>query len=234
MMPITRAARVAFVSALIWPAAQQAQATARTAANCARTGEYVDVSGADTIGVSFVTITDSSVASTSRAVAQGAVFRFRGQRGTSGEITSLHTEVWPPGADTAGAPGQVADLRLTGTELTVRVAAPTRGMQVQRDRMPAGGVLYMSSVSLFLELLQRRGSAAVGQSTIVPVLWLFSGGAVDTVRVSRVAADSVSVRFPTMEFALRLAPDGSILRGHRRTIPDVASEASELSRRDCR
>jgi hypothetical protein len=105
---------------------------------------------------------------------------------------------------------------------------------MQHDRLPAGGVLYMSSVPLFLELLQRKVHVDVGASTSVAALWLFTGGAIDTVRVSRTTADSLSLRFSDTEYLLRLGADGSILSGSSRPTPGSTGEKSSLSRRDCR
>jgi hypothetical protein len=95
-------------------------------------------------------------------------------------------------------------------------------------------VLYMANIPLFLELFQRHVHVAVGATTTIPALWLFSGGAVDTVRVTRPSADSLLLRFPDVEYALALAPDRSILSAVTRVRPGTDGEASRLIRRDCR
>ncbi len=115
-----------------------------------------------------------------------------------------------------------------------RVAAPTRGIQLQHDRLPLGGVLYMSNAPVFLELLQRHVHIAVGATATVPALWLFAGGSVDTLRVTRNATDSLTVGFPTVDYSIALAPDGSIFGVMSRPKTAAAGSSFRLVRRDCR
>jgi hypothetical protein len=92
----------------------------------------------------------------------------------------------------------------------------------------------MTGVPLFLEFLQRQVHLAVGATTTVQVLWLFSGASVDTVQATRPAADSLILRFPDIEYALALAPDRSILGALSRPKTAAAGSPSRLVRRDCR
>ena len=89
-------------------------AAAQARPTCSSTAIYVDVSGTDTIGVSRVMLTNTSFESTTRAVSQEAFLRYRGHRTRDGNISDIHIEVWPPKADTAGPPGQIADLSVDG------------------------------------------------------------------------------------------------------------------------
>ncbi len=225
--------RVMILSGLT-SACLNAQVATRAAMACSRTGDYVDLAGADTVGVSLVTITDSSVESTTRAVGQGGLLHFHGQRNVAGGLAALHVEIWSSVADSAGPPTQIADLQVLNDEVVAHLAAPSRGLQEQRDRKPPGGVLYMARIPLFLELLQRHVRVPIGSSTRVPVLWLFSGGAVDTVRVSRLASDTITIRFPDVQYVLERAPDGSILSASGSVLFGAKGRTSQLLRRDCR
>lgn len=198
---------------------------------CGLAAEFVDVVDRDTVSRSRVVLTDSSFESTSHDVAQGALVRYSGRLTSLGDIRALHIEIWPHVADSAGPPAQIADVSIEGPEVLARVAAPGRGVQTQRDRLPSGGVLYMTAAPLFLELLQRHVRIGIGASLAVPALWLFTGGHVDTVQVRRPSADSLMVKFPDVEYALTLASDRSIFSAATPATADA--KASRLSRRDC-
>lgn len=199
---------------------------------CSNVADFVALGGRDTIYVSSVALTDSTFTSTTRGLPEGTLVRHSG-RLAEGEARTMHVEIWPHIADSAGPPDQIADVTIQGADVFARVAAPTRGVQMQHDRLPAGGVLYMTAVPVFLEFLQRQVHAPVGATTTVPVLWLFTGGAVDTVRVERTAADSLTLRFPDTDYSLALAPDRSILAAMIR--PKNPTESSyRIVRRDCR
>jgi hypothetical protein len=210
-----------------------AQSTKPTA-RCTGVADFVDLEGRDTVALSRVAFTDSTFASTTHSIEQGALVRYTGRLTAAGTPRLLHMEVWPHAADSAGPPAQVADVVVQDADVSARVAAPARGVQTQHDRLPPGGVVYMTGVPLFLEFLQRHVQLAVGATTTVPALWLFTGGAVDTVQVSRTAPDSMTLRFPELEYALALAPDHSILSAVTRPKSAAAGPASRLIRRDCR
>ena len=226
-------ARHCLITGCLIGSALHAQAT-HPMLQCARVEEFVAIDGRDTIARSHVMLSDSTFESSTHAISQGALIRHTGRLSAAGLPRTLHFEVWPPGADSAGPPAQIADITVQGTDVTARVAAPTRGVQVQHDRLPPGGVLYMSGPPLFLEFLQRQVHVAVGATTTVPVLWLFTGGVVDTVQVTRPASDSLIVRFPDTEYALALAPDRSILGALSHSRKDTAESPVRLVRRDCR
>lgn len=206
----------------------------RPAVRCSATADFVELEGRDTVALSRVTMTDSTFESTIHAVSQGALVRYTGRLTTAGEPRLFHMEVWPHIADSAGPPAQIADVTIQGAEVSARVAAPTRGIQFQHDRLPPGGVFYMSGAPLFLELFQRHVHLAVGASTGVPALWLFTGGAVDTVQVTRPAADSLTLRFADTEYALAIDADRSILGASIRPKTAAGGSPSRLVRRDCR
>lgn len=208
--------------------------TAPSTVHCRSTGEYVELEGRDTIMRSRVALTDSTFESTTQAVSQGALVRYTGRLSAAGQPRVLHIEIWPHIADSASAPAQIADVTVDGADVQARVAAPTRGIQLQHDRLPPGGILCMTGAPLFLEFLQRQAHLPVGTTGTVPVLWLFTGGHVDTVQVTRPAADSVVLRFPDAEYALALAPDHSILAGTSRSRAAATDSAARLVRRDCR
>jgi hypothetical protein len=201
---------------------------------CAAVADFVELEGRDTITLSRVALTDSTFESTTHSVSQNALVRYTGRLSASGEPRSLHFEVWPRVADSAGPPAQIADVAIQGADVTARVASPTRGIQMQHDRLPSGGVLYMTGVPLFLEFVQRHVHLAVGATTAVPLLWLFTGGAVDTVQVVRPAADSLTVKFADIEYDIALAADHSILGAVSRPKTSTAGAPSRLIRRDCR
>jgi hypothetical protein len=205
----------------------------RPPARCAAVADFVELQGRDTVAFSRLVLTDSTFESTTHAVTQGALVRHTGRRTAAGELSQLHMEVWPNIADSARAPAQIADVVVQGADVSARVAAPTRGMQMQRDHLPPGGVLYMTGVPLFLELLQSHVHVAVGATTTVPALWLFTGGAIDTVQVTRPAADSLTLRFPDIAYDLKLAPDHSILAAMSQPKPGTSGSSSRLVRRDC-
>jgi hypothetical protein len=105
---------------------------------------------------------------------------------------------------------------------------------MQHDRLPPGGVVYMTGAPVFLDLFQRHVHLAVGATTTVQALWLFTGGAVDTVRVTRPATDSLILRFPDVEYTLALTADHSLLSAASRPKTSTAGSPSRLVRRDCR
>lgn len=207
---------------------------ANPSVHCAAVADFVVLGGRDTIGVSRVTLTDSAFESTDRAVSQHALLHYKGRRSSTGDIASLHLEAWHDIADSAGPPTQIADVTVQGGDVSARVAAPSRGVQMQHDRLPSDGVLYMTSVPLFMELLQRHVRLAVGATTTVAALWLFTGGAVDTVRVARPAADSLTLHFGDMDYAIALAADHSILSVVGRSPKGGADEPTRMIRRDCK
>jgi hypothetical protein len=229
LVPLYRLLVAGFLSGT----ASLAQGT-RPPARCATVADFVELEGRDTVSLSRIAFTDSTFESKSYVVSQGALARYAGRLDATGDVRTLHIEVWPRIADSAGPPAQIADVTVHGTDISARVAAPTRGVQLQHDRLPPGGVLYMSGAPIFLELLQRHVRLAVGSTGTVPALWLFTGGAVDTVRVAHPAPDSVTVRFAEVAYLLARAPDGSILSGLSRPKAGSTAAPSRFVRRDCR
>lgn len=206
----------------------------RLGTRCSAAADFVELEGRDTIALSRVTWTDSTFESTTHSIAQGALVRYTGRLTAAGEPRLFHMEVWPRVVDSAGPPAQIADVAIQGADISARVAAPARGIQMQHDRLPLGGVVYMTGVPLFLDLFQRHMHLAVGATTTVPALWLFTGGAVDTVHVTRPAADSLLLQFPDIEYSLAVASDRSLLGATSRPKSSTAGSASRLLRRDCR
>jgi hypothetical protein len=229
---MTNALQRLLIAASLAGTSLSAQAT-RAPVRCGSVADFVELHGRDTVAFSRLMLTDSTFDSRTLAVSLGALVRHTGRLGAAGDLTQLLLNVWPNAADSANAPAQIADVMVQGADVSARVVALSRGMQMQRDHLPPGGILYMTGVPLFLELLQRRAPVAIGTSTTVPALWLFTGGHVDTVQVSRPAADSVTIRIQQMEYALTLAPDHSILAAVSLPPLAYAGSGTRLVRRDC-
>src|SRR5690606_6698262 len=104
---------------------------------CPSVTPYIVLDGLDTISISQSTITDSAFVSHDRAVAQGALLRFEGRRGSSGAVESLTVRIWHDVADSLDVPTQQADVKFGPAEVTSRVASATR-VQSQRDAVQPG------------------------------------------------------------------------------------------------
>jgi hypothetical protein len=225
---------------LLWASCryEPPQPPARSVApTCPSTTPYIVLSGPDTIAVSWVSVTDSTVESQDRAVSQGALLRFRGRRSLSGALEQMQVRIWHSIADSAGAPTQQALLDFRPTEVVAVVSAPGRGsteVQVQHDPVRPGTMPYMANSPLFLELLQRHASHALTDSVRVPVLWLFTGGATDDVVLLRPAADSVIVRLPAFEYRLGRTQDGTIAGATGRSLEDSTADQMQIVRPGCR
>ena len=72
-------------------------------------------------------------------------------------------------------------------EIVATVAAPTRGMQVQRDFR---NTVFMDNKPIFLEILQRGVLPVFNDWVHVRWLWLFTGGSTEEVTVRRLAGRS--------------------------------------------
>lgn len=203
------------------------------ASGCDSRAPYVVLNGPDTVGVSWTTITDSTFESSVHAVSPRALLRFSGRRSPSGAVERLEIRTWHDIADTAGAPTQLASVAFGQGDAVAVVSAPGRGSQVQRDSVPPGSMPYMANVPLFLELMQRRMVPSPGDTVEIPVLWLFTGGEIDRVRMSRPTADSTVLRFELEEFRLRRSRDGAIAGALARPLADSTANQTRIVRPGC-
>ena len=204
------------------------------ASSCGAGIPYVELSAHDTVGVSVNRVTDSTFDSRVRAVAQGAYVHFSGMRDSDGAVRKLHIEIWRAIADSSGPPSQLANLSVQQHEIVSTVAASTRGVQVQRDSIVPGTMLFMDNEPIFLELLQRQVHPALNDSLRVRWLWLFTGGATEEVTVRRTAPDVIMIDSPQLQFLLRIAKDGSIASATSKPRAGRTGGPMTLTRSECR
>ena len=212
----------------------QALSTRGPVTACAATTPYVVLNGADTVGVSWNTVTDFTFDATVHAVSQGALLRFSGRRSPAGDVERMNVRIWHNIADSAAVPTQQATVEFRPGEVVSVVSAPARGSQTQRDPVPPGSLPYMANVPLLLELIQRRVPRGAAAPVQVPVLWLFTGGEMDRVQVSQPAPDSVVLRFELTEYRLRRSADGAIAGGTGRALQDSTADRTRIVRPGCR
>lgn len=84
---------------------------------CSPVADFVELDGRDTIARSRVTLTDSIFESSTHAVSQGALIRNTGKLSSDGLPRTLHFEIWPRVADSAGPPAQIADVTVQGADV---------------------------------------------------------------------------------------------------------------------
>ena len=97
--------------------------------------------------------------------------------------------------------------------------------QVQADAIEAGTVPFMSGSVLYLQLLAMRARAASRDTVRIPMLWLFSGGQIDTAYVSARGRDSVSIRTGGGTYLFAQDADGTL--GGGRALAPAGKPASE-------
>jgi hypothetical protein len=195
---------------------------------------YAVLAGTDTVALSWNSISDSTFSADVTARSQGAILKIRGRLAPSGLVERVGISVWHAIADSGRPPTQTAEVVFRGRDVMATVAAPTRGVQIQHDTVPPGAMPYMGNMPVFLELVRRRAAHLSAESAAVPVLWLFSGGELDTVRVTRIAADSMVLRLSVQEYRLARPRAGYLSGGSIRSIGGTDPVAYSLVPVGCR
>lgn len=195
---------------------------------------YAQLAGTDTIGVMTQSVDDTAFAADVYAQSQGALLKVRGRLAPSGLVEQVHVAVWHVAADSTRPPTQVADVEFRDREAVSVVAAPTRGVQVQQDSIPIGAMPYMANIPVFLELVRRRADRLGPGTAEVPVLWLFTGGELDTVRLLAPSPDTMVMRLSAAEYRLAGTHNGHLAGGVVRSLGIVDTVPHSLVALGCR
>jgi len=218
---------------IAFAAARSAAQSSAAAARCVTVG-YAVLDGTDTAMVTWHSVSDSAFSADVNARSQGALLKIGGRLAASGLVERLDISIWHAVADSGSPPTQWAQVVFSDRAALATVAARGRGAQVQHDTIPPGAMPYMNNVPIFLELVRRRAARLSADSAKVPVLWLFSGGELDTVAVTRAAADSVVLRLSVQESRLARPRAGYLGGGRIRPIGGTDSIPSQLVPLGCR
>jgi hypothetical protein len=180
---------------------------------CPKGLAYLGLQGKDTAAIETVTFTGSEFASVLRGAGPGPLLSYHGTLGPDGLVKSVTVDVWQVTADSAGPPAQHAIVSFSGKVMTALVAAPSRGIQSQRDSIPEGALPFMAGATVFLELLNRRSRYLGTPSGIVsiPVIWLFTGGALDSVRIHTQLGSDIAIELAQARMMGRTDSDGRLL-----------------------
>jgi hypothetical protein len=176
------------------------------------TAQYLRLFNRDTVSAEGVDIAADSVQSQLQML-PGTVLRKHAVTLSSGVIpVKAYVDVWQAGAAHTGPPTQRAVVQFTGGVAQATVIQGSRS-QVQLDPVEPGTLPFMSGSMLYLQLIAMRATAAAQDSVRVPLLWLFSGGQVDTAFVTRRGRDSVSIRTGVGEYRFARDADGTLGSG---------------------
>jgi hypothetical protein len=156
------------------------------------TARYLMTARGDTVAAESVAL-DSTTIQSQLEILKAGVRRHHGVAfGPGIETRSAYVKVWPAGAVQTGPPTQQAVVKFTGTAAQTVVTQGTQS-QIQLDAVESGTLPFMSGSVLYLQLISMRAAAVARDTVRVPLVWLFSGGQLDTAYVSSRGRDSVSI-----------------------------------------
>lgn len=158
---------------------------------CPRGVAYIGLQGSDTITTERVFLSPIEFSSVVRGVGAGPLLKYHGLFTSEFLVESMTVDVWLSLADSTMPAAQHASVTFKEREVTAVVSAPSRGIQSQQDSIPEGTLPYMTGAAVFLELLNARSRYLKLRSVSIPVVWLFTGGALDTVHITTQPKDSI-------------------------------------------
>lgn len=200
---------------------------------CPTTAPYVLLRGTDTLSVERLDLTDSTFFSRVDAIAQKATLKFGGRLDANGLVDSLSVEIWQSSRVATGPADQRATVVFSSSGAQALVEAPGRAPQVQHDATLPGTLPYMANAALFLELIARRALRVASETDQVPVLWLFTGGELDSARVTANGDRSSRIAIGDVTYLTNRTPDGRLLRANVTIGSGEAATHARLVRRGC-
>lgn len=199
--------RVVLLSALLLIVPASASVIADSGRVARAEGSYAILNGADTAVLERWTRSDSSLSVTMDVIGQVRL-EFDASLATDATMRSLTMRIFPPGQD---EPAEEAHAEFRGDSV-IAVQRLAAGMDTVRRGTRVGAVPYLSPSVSLTEQIVRRARAMGGDSVVVPVFVVGSGGETLDATV-RFAADSAFVALGASEMRLGLAGDGSLTGG---------------------
>ena len=187
------------------------------------TAQYLATSNGDTVSAEGIDVGSSTVQSQLQLLKLGAVRRQGVAFGPGISATTAYVDVWQPGSVQSGPPNQHAVVTFAGNSAQAVVMQGSRS-QVQADAVEAGTLPFMNGSVLYLQLIAMRAAIAARDTVRVPLLWLFSGGQLDTAYVSPYGRDSISIRTGVGTYVFARDADGTL--GGGRTVAPAGKPAS--------
>jgi hypothetical protein len=170
------------------------------------------MSSRDTVSAEAVHIKTDSAQSQLQILRGDALRRHAVTLSTGITPLKAYVDMWQPGAAQSGVPTQRAVVQFTGGAAQATVMQGSRS-QVQIDAIEPGTLPFMNGSMLYLQLIAMRAASAARDSVRVPLLWLFSGGQLDTAYVFRRGRDSVTIRTGVGEYQFARDADGTLGSG---------------------
>ena len=224
------------VCALVVSAAVEVLAAVEVRAqsnSCPTTAPYVLLSGTDTLSIERLDLTDSTFFSRVDAVAQNASLKFGGRVNANGLVDSMSVEIWQSSRVPTGPADQHATVVFSSSGAQALVAAPGRAPQLQHDATPPGTLPYMANAGLFLELITRRAMREPNDTDQVPILWLFTGGEIDSARVTVRGDRSLSIAISSVTYMMERTVNDRLLRAEVQMGSGEPATRARLVRQGC-
>lgn len=170
-------------------------------------GTYVILAGEDTAVIERWNRTDTDLDVTMDVVGQ-ARLEFRAGLAGDASVSTMAMRVFgPAGGEAMGE----ATATFSGDSV-VAIQTGANGKDTVHRETRAGAVAYLSPSVVLTEQIVRRARVMGGESALVPVFVVGSGGQTLDATVS-FRGDSVSVRLAESELVLSMLPDGGIAGG---------------------
>ncbi len=175
---------------------------------CAHASTFVLQANGDTIAVERFTNEAERAEGEIVFRAAGLRVRYTLEMAGARAFRRLEATVWKATDDTSAAPMQHVTFTRDGDSVLVRASAGAP----QRIASPVDAIPYVNPSTGLMERIVQRAWIAPDSATVVPVL-LTTGGQTISVRVTRIAADSVRVDIAGTILDLHVARDGRVLGG---------------------